>query len=555
MRGVVACCVVVVCGGAYPLTSPDPRFLGNELLGRPTDHSVTVNLIPAIDMDLYARFGPDPGQMTWRTPTISVAAGQPAELVLGTLAPNRRYWYCVYRAPAGGSFTAGPVGSFQTQRRRDKPYDFTVFADSHLQDMILDNDAERGGLYIQTIANVMAAWPPPDFHLMLGDDFHCEQRLQQNNAKDYAECLDRYLDQRPYLDRIGRYTPLFLVLGNHEGELGWRRDGSCDNVAYWSCAARKLIYPNPIPDPFYRTGPDVAECCGYREAYYAWEWGSAQYIVLDPLWHTLRRPHAQGGEPGSGDPWDWTLGEDQYRWLRDTLAASAARWKFVCLHHLTGGTTAYGRGGIEAVRFAVNENGSYEWGGENSDGTWGFADRRPGWEEPIHQLLVRHHVTAVLHGHDHFFAWQELDGIVYLECPPPGGARGSGEDPLYGYGFRDNGRYVYGDMLPNSGYMRVHVEPTGVDFSYVRTFLPGDGPNNEEAYHGRVPFVPDTDDDADVDISDYAWIIACFGGANRPYSQPPCAAVDADLDGDVDLSDAAAFSACFNGPGRPPACR
>jgi hypothetical protein len=38
---------------------------------------------------------------------------------------------------------------------------------------------------------------------------------------------------------------------------------------------------------------------------------------------------------------------------------------------------------------------------------------------PIHQLLVRNKVAAVFHGHDHLFAKQDLDGIVYQEVPQP----------------------------------------------------------------------------------------------------------------------------------------
>jgi hypothetical protein len=36
---------------------------------------------------------------------------------------------------------------------------------------------------------------------------------------------------------------------------------------------------------------------------------------------------------------------------------------------------------------------------------------------PIHQLLLENHVTTVFHGHDHLFAKQELDGIIYQEVP------------------------------------------------------------------------------------------------------------------------------------------
>ncbi|HMV46563.1 MAG TPA: hypothetical protein PLD20_05060 [Blastocatellia bacterium] len=55
-----------------------------------------------------------------------------------------------------------------------------------------------------------------------------------------------------------------------------------------------------------------------------------------------------------------------------------------------------------------------------SNGKDGLKGHRPGWELPIHQLLVKHKVSAVFHGHDHLFAKEELDGIVYQEVSQPG---------------------------------------------------------------------------------------------------------------------------------------
>ncbi len=100
------------------------------------------------------------------------------------------------------------------------------------------------------------------------------------------------------------------------------------------------------------------------------------------------------------------------------------------------------RGGIEAARYC-------EWGGKNLDGTDGFKDNRYGWAMPIHQLLVENNVSIVFHGHDHFFAKQEMDGVVYQLIPQPGhhgqGAVRSAEE--YGVRQRHFGR---GFGLPSS---------------------------------------------------------------------------------------------------------
>jgi len=175
--------------------------------------------------------------------------------------------------------------------------------------------------------------------------------------------------------------------------------------------------------------------------------------VLDPYWSSKKLP--------GGDAWGYTLGERQYRWLADTLASSTATFKFVFVHNLVGGLDGQMRGGIEAVPF-------FEWGGKGSDGTYVFDQKRPGWTLPIHPLLVRNHVTAVFHGHDHLYAKQELDGIVYQEVPQPS-ARNSSSGPTLAADYH----YASGIILSSSGHLRVSVAPTGITAQYVRAWLPG----------------------------------------------------------------------------------
>ena len=319
----------------------------------------------------------------------------------------------------------------------------------------------------------------PDFHLSLGDTFHCESYLGRD-VLDYAEAVQRHLDQRPYLDLVCHSAPFFFTIGNHEGEQGWQLDGSPDNLAIWATNARKQIYPLPAPDTFYTGDTTNFPHVGQRESYYAWEWGDALFVVLDPFWHTTSKPHSSGGVPGSGDNWDWTLGPTQYDWLCQTLADSSATFKFVFLHHLTGGVTTYGRGGIEAASHALGGKGSFEWGGEDLAGNDVFDTMRPGWGSPIHDVLVDNNVSILFHGHDHVFVHQQLDGVVYQECPQPG-------DIGYRSGFYPAGGYVYGNAVNNSGHLRVTVSPVQVTVEYIRAYLPGDGTNGEVAYSYSIP--------------------------------------------------------------------
>ena len=450
-------------------------FVGKELLGRPTDHSVTVNALSLLAQEVYFEFGTQPGVYAMSTSALMQPAGEPIEAVLDGLTPNTRYYYRTrYRCPGEPAYRAGPQRSFHTQRPRGDAFTFTIQSDSHLQNAIRLGREPPQTLYMITVQN--AAADQPDFHVDLGDTFHTELCVGRD-ALEFEEAVKRHLDQRPFFDSLCHSAPLFCVLGNHEGEQGWRLDGTPDNVAVWATNARKLFYPNPVPDGFYSGCGEEFDFVGLRENYYAWEWGDALFVVLDPYWHTTRKPH---GFDGSGDNWDWTLGQQQYDWLRATLQNSTATFTFVFSHQVTGGVITYGRGGVEAASHALGGCGSFEWGGENLQGDYVFDDMRPGWGEPIHQLMVDNNVTIFFHGHDHLFVRQELDGVVYQECPMP-------TDDAYDLGYWRNGKYLTGDKVGNSGHLRVLVSPAQVTVDYIRAYLPGDGPNGELAYSYAIP--------------------------------------------------------------------
>jgi hypothetical protein len=154
------------------------------------------------------------------------------------------------------------------------------------------------------------------------------------------------------------------------------------------------------------------------------------------------------------------------------LQNSTAKYKFIFAHQVSGGLDDYGRGGAYAVPYV-------EWGGNNDDGTtWAFNTNRTdvnrAWTLPVHQLLVNNHVTAFFHGHDHEYAHEQRDGVVYQEVP-------MAADATYGYGFAEytvDGEYTL-KVLPNSGHLRVTVDPVnGVTVQYVRASLAAAGGTN-----------------------------------------------------------------------------
>jgi hypothetical protein len=380
----------------------------------------------------FVAYGTREGDLTRRTEALSLAAGDPRSIVIAGLQPDTRYIYDVRSAGAepGGS---APIvsGSFRTARPQGSgPFVFTVTADSHLDDRVAPE------VYQRTLNAARA--DGPDFHVDLGDTFMTERHADRQSA------ARQYLAQRYYFGQLARSAPLFLVLGNHDGE-GRRWAGNADSLAVWANAMRKRHFPNPVPGDYYAGNSSLEEHTGLLEDFYAWRWGNALFVVLDPFWYSNRR--------GGDDGWAWTLGQGQYQWLARTLAQSDASFTFVFIHHLVGGDQQ-ARGGAEASK-------RFEWGGADADGTPGFALRRRGWESPIHDLLMKHRVTAVFHGHDHLYAHEERDGIAYQEVPQPGDARGGSARAAPAYG------YTSGTVLGGTGYLRVTVGADGASVEYI----------------------------------------------------------------------------------------
>jgi hypothetical protein len=523
------------------LAAQSITFAGTELLGKPTNNSVTINIVPDASIQLYYQYGTISGGPYAVTNTTSATGGQPHEITIDGLGSNTRYYYrMVYSSDGGSSWVTRDEHSFWTQRTPGSTFTFTIVSDSHLG-QYGGNTADQKALYQQTLVNVSN--DHPDFHLDLGDTFPMDPQPLGTGMTD-AEARTAYLAERPYLGLISHSVPVYLVLGNHENEEGWNFDdvfaAPDQSLARIGLKYRKLFYPNPVPDDFY-TGnddplPDAIGGDTNHEDYYAWTWGDAQFVVLDPFHYSMTWPGEGGtyggeGQDGeaSGDRWGWTLGIKQYLWLKQTLENSDATYKFVFSHHVTGGATTYGRGGIEAAPY-------FEWGGRNADSTWGFDSHRPaseGWDVPVHQLMVANGVDVYFHGHDHIYSREFLDGIAYVECPKPDD---DGYDwQPFGYGYTE-GLYPNGNSIQNSGHIRVTVSPGDVKVDYVRAYLPGDGTNGIVAdTYTILPDSPgdnpsgDMNGDDAVNSTDALIVLSCDIGIDVSQFCPAnCGDVNAD---------------------------
>ncbi len=411
------------------------------ILGRPTKNAITLSVLAYADTEGYVAYGTQPGKYSTETPKQKFAKGEPVELLIGSLQPNTRYYYQFRsRAPGAASFGNSAEYTFITPRPPGSTFTFTVQADPHLD---FGTDPE---VYKKSLANALVA--KTDFHIDLGDTFMTDKYT------DYHLAAPQYLAQRYYFGLVGVSAPVFLVLGNHDGEQASRGGNGADSMPVWSNAMRKKYFPNPSPNDFYTGSKTPHPQAGLLENYYAWEWGDALFIALDPFWYSERQ---RGRDSAAVDNWGRTLGAEQYQWLKHTLETSKARFKFVFLHHLVGGETREGRGGSEASHF-------FEWGGKDIDGKNTFAQKRPGWAAPIHDLLVKYGGSIVFHGHDHLYVQQERDGIIYQLVPQPGHSRFDNIRSLDEYGYKE------GVKQGASGIMRVTVSPEKVLVEYVRAY-------------------------------------------------------------------------------------
>ncbi|MCG8702407.1 MAG: metallophosphoesterase, partial [Bacteroidales bacterium] len=401
------------------------------------------HIVAREDASFYISYGIDPNSLNQQSSPVTLLADQTVQIVLTDLKANTTYTYRLWRRPSeSDTYMPSDLYTFHTQRLPGSAFTFVVQADSHLDEQSIPE------LYEITLAN--AQDDQPDFLIDLGDTFMTDKLPE----KSYENIQKRYLLQRSYFSLLCHSCPLYLVLGNHDGETGWDQTDKDKSLFQWSLGFRKQYFANPEPDTFYTGSDRVDSELGHRQNYYAWHWGDALFVVLDPYANTQQKPSK------SNDGWGFTLGESQYQWFAQTLKDSPAVFKFVFCHQVVGGDEQ-GRGGTEWVPY-------YEMGGHNTDGTWGFDTHRSGWAKPIHDLMVEHNVSVFFHGHDHFFAKQDLDGIIYQLVPQPShhNYKRAGQAAAYGY--------MKGEILPNSGHLRIEVQESVATVDYIRAFLPED---------------------------------------------------------------------------------
>ncbi len=419
------------------------------ILGRPTNRSTSASILFSHDADFKIAFGQKPGVYTDTIPPRWARADVPEVVEFSNLKDDTRYFYILLYAPHGSTaFSSTPQYTFHTQRRSGSAFRFLLEADEHLYD-------KKGIREMYQITLDNEARDSADFMITLGDIFGDDHTPSTTTSDEMKELHKDYVQ---YLGAVCHSMPFYVCLGNHEGETGYfLKQSPPNNIGVYGTLWRKYYYPNPIPNDFY-TGNSAAESYGIDlpANYYSWTWGDALFVVLDVYRHCDVNDKPQN--------WDWTLGKAQYDWLKNTLAGSTAAHKFVFCHHNRG----QGRGGIAVAP-------GFEWGGYDN-GKWKFDTMRPGWDMPIHQLMVKYGVDIFFQGHDHLYAKEELDGVVYQEVPMP-------SDSTYTIGMLANADAYKDVTLEGTGHLRIDVGPSTASVEFVRAYLPRDTVSG--AHHNR----------------------------------------------------------------------
>ena len=313
-----------------------PEHLFNIILGRPTNNSITVSILALDSLQGVIKYGTRKERLNNTTLPFNISKGKTSFIDLTQLETDKKYYYQFEASSVTQkNKVVSDICFFQTQRAPNSEFVFTIQADSHL-----DNNADTE-MYQRTLQNMAA--DTPDFLIDLGDTW-----MTDKYRTDFKESSKQYLAQRYFMSTLCRSSSLYLTLGNHDGESGQQQNKrNSENMTQWSTGMRNAFYPNPFPNGFYTGNTNKENGNDFIKNYYAWEWGNALFVVLDPFRYTNNNRF----------PWMRTLGLQQYNWLKNTLEKSKAKFKFVFIHNLVGGVDNDGiaRGGVEAAPF-------YEWG-------------------------------------------------------------------------------------------------------------------------------------------------------------------------------------------------
>jgi 3',5'-cyclic AMP phosphodiesterase CpdA len=410
-----------LAGAGISLDGAGQQLLGAPLVFAPTSHGFGVSVV--LEQGSPASLGVRvraAGARNWGDAAAPVVrAVDLAEWRIDGLAAGARYDYEVVGCSVMGEAPLHAANVI-TQRPAGASFTFALISDTHIgADLTFPNQGDEATL---TAVSREIAAASPDFLVNLGDMLDYHQYGFNVPPPDAATARQAYVNYRGALGDLSGSAFHYPVIG------GWDSESGCNTAAEIdrSRSQRLLYLPSPGPE----TDPEGGSPF---EDYYAFAWGDALFVVLNVYTYTPSC-HFLSIDPGLPD--DWTLGQTQLDWLRQTLANSRSKWKFLLVHHPVGGNagddadSAYGRGGGRAAHV--------------------------GEQEIVHQMMRDYGVQLFFYGHDHVFTDMVVDGIHY-SLPGSAGA-------IWMFTAAETG---YTTFWPDSGWARVDVTSDDVHVRFV----------------------------------------------------------------------------------------
>ncbi|MBN2198686.1 MAG: metallophosphoesterase [Candidatus Aminicenantes bacterium] len=336
---------------------------------------------------------------------------------------------------------------------------------SYVPDEDSDEAKVRSGYGLAKLIHLILERENPDLMFVLGDStgIGAGYKWSGLGLKDPGEAsaadYDAYarlfwLRMRRMYSALTPRLPVYLVLGNHDGESGY------DYARPWALAWRKTYFRQP----------GALQGQAIDENFFCLPWGNAaggenpHFIVLDN--------EAYNPPPGPLRPEDWTLGVEQKVWLEHALEHEA-RWKFAFSHHVLGG---WPRGTHEGI-------GSYAYGRGPLFTAEDYAPycSDPGRVEQVEltRIMSERGVKAHFYGHDHIHFVRKMDGLLTGVCvgpPKPVGELAWYKGELwkkhygcYGHYQTEPSRFCDpADFWGPSGYAKLILTPSSAVLEYKR---------------------------------------------------------------------------------------
>lgn len=253
--------------------------------------------------------GPDMPKYRTATYVTGLQEAYTARLKADQVQPGTTYTYKVF---VNGQEAVRPYNmTFQTpplwQWRNDPPeLSIALGSCAYINDEPYDRPGKPYGGGYSIFEAIQRQ--QPDLMLWLGDNMY----LREADWYSWTGILHRYTHSRhiPELQPLLASAAHYAIWDDHD--YGPNDSDRAYRDKDLTLKAFQLFWGNPS----YGVN-------GQRGVTSTFEWGDAQFFLLDDRYH--RDPNKQKSAPRS------ILGAEQLDWFLDALVSSTARWKFVCI--------------------------------------------------------------------------------------------------------------------------------------------------------------------------------------------------------------------------------